>query len=221
MSHANKKNLLRVIKKLESHTEKYTAPLTLKKMTPVHFLTITLLSLALGVQATAQQESIVHTELIEKEIPGSEDLHKRLGYPNRVDKQFATITFKKRTTDEAHLIGLELEWHSKKKIDALSASLFKKDSASQKLLPTEEHHMSDGYWNAETQTLSFKINPPVDLQGTTSLALVFVVNQELEKTLKTGNFCFVSSSLPEPFQSSKKDALALVHKHKDSKHPVS
>lgn len=204
-SHMNKNHLLR----------------TIKKLTPVRFLSIALLTLALEVQATAQQESVIQTELIEKEIQGSEDLHKRLGYPDQVDKQFATITFKKRTTDEAHLTGLELEWHSKKKINSLSASLFKKDPLSQKLLPTEEHHISDGYWNAETQTLSFKINPTIDLQGTTSLALVFVVNPELEKTLKTGNFCFVSASLPEPFKSSKKDVLALVHKSKDSKHPVS
>ncbi len=170
---------------------------------------------------TAQQESIMHTEILEKELPGSRDLNTRLGKPGHVDKEYATITFKKRTIDDAKLTGLTLEWHGKETIPSLSASLFKKESYTQQCLPTEEHHLSDGQWNAKTQTISFNLKNHIDLQGTTSLALVFVISPELEKTLKTGNFCFVPSSLPEPFQSAKKDALALVHKAKQPKHPVS
>ncbi len=143
------------------------------------------------------------SELIGKcsneEVPGTQELHKKLGKPNVREKQHATIVFKKRTRDEAFLERLHLKWKGEK-IHHLHASLFKKDPDLE-LKPIPENVVSEGSWSAANQELSFVVKPSHPLKGTTGFCIVVEMTPELEKILQGGSFSLVPSSLPDPFRN--------------------
>lgn len=136
------------------------------------------------------------------EVPGSRELHQRLGRPDVVEKQFATITFRKKTHEQVFLNELVFSWNGQT-LPKLQASLFKKDPDKQ-LKPTEENHLADGVWSNTTKELTFKIHPSMQLQGTTSFAITLTLDKATEKKLGTGSFTLKSSSLPEPFRETIK-----------------
>ncbi len=134
-----------------------------------------------------------------EEVPGTKELHKKLGKPHLREKQYATITFKKRTRDESYLTGLKLKWKGGR-IDHLHASLFKKDPDLE-LKPIPDNVVSEGSWSAINQELSFVVRPSHPLKGTTGFCIVIEMSPELEKILQSGSFSLVPSSLPDPFRN--------------------
>ena len=162
------------------------------------FVILLFLNFSALIPVPAQSE--FHTKVTDTIIPGSHEVNQKLGL-KAVEKEYALIKFTKRTSDEALLTTLNLEWHGPH-ISQLSASLFKKIYDHEPTQTVEENLISEGKWNISKQILSFTLKKPIQLHGITTLSLVFSVDPELEKIIKKGSFLIDSSSLPHSFQET-------------------
>lgn len=124
-----------------------------------------------------------------------------------------TITFKKKKADEAvHLHKLELHWHGAS-IDALIASLYKKnfDPTKKEFLPIQDYLVCDGTWNKTKQTLLLNFENKHTLGPIETFYLVLTVPETIEHALKGGFFSLESNCLPDPFKKCMQgNTLALA-----------
>ncbi len=127
-----------------------------------------------------------------------------------------TITFKKKESIESvYLNHLELIWQGKK-INNITSSLYKKnlDPDKKDFIPIEDYLVCDGTWNKKKQTLILHFDHKYTLGPINTFYLVFMVPNELEKSLQNGSFCIEKQSLPDRLkQSVQNDSLALEFKN--------
>lgn len=130
-----------------------------------------------------------------------------------------TFIFKKRSKTPLSLCDLDIAWKGKS-IKQLTGSLFKKQPGKE-FYPLEETLISDGQWKPKDQTLHFHFNHKENLNPVTIFCLVLTIPQELEPTLRNGQFALKQESLPYPFRNNlrkKKLSFSLKPpKHKERK----
>lgn len=148
-------------------------------------------------------EHQVTTHAIKHELPGSKELHDKIGRQGFVEKQYATLKFTKKSSEEVDLARVIMQWHGPH-VSHLSGTLFKQ--TTDELLPLHENLVATGRWNEEKQQLIFSFGKPIALRGTTIFSVVLTVNPELEAILDSeeGSFSLDPFSLPEAFQTAKK-----------------
>jgi len=81
-----------------------------------------------------------------------------------------------------------LRWHGRK-IPNLFASLFKKKSSDQSIIPIEQNLIGDGHWNSKKQEIMFTLNSKI--VATNRYHLVLNFSPSLEKQLRSGHFSLV------------------------------
>lgn len=172
---------------------------------------IILMLISLNSIKTIPAQSELQTKVTDTIVPGSQEVHQKLGV-KALEKEYAVIKFTKKTSDEAILTVLHLQWHGPH-IEQLSASLFKKVYDHEPTQALEENLISEGKWNVTKQMLSFTLKKPLALHGITTLSLVFSVTPELEKIVKKGSFLIVSSYLPYAFQESTQEKNLTLSYH--------
>ena len=140
----------------------------------------------------------------EQTLPNSEKLHEKIGRKGFYEKQHATLKFTKRTSDDADLTRITLQWNGPRITQkaGVSGTLFKK--TTEILIATHDNQVATGTWNEKNQQLSFAFKKPHPLSGTTKFSVVLTVNHELEDLLQNGSFSLVISDLPDAFQTTKK-----------------
>ncbi len=149
-------------------------------------------------------ESDITSDNIKQTLPYSEKLHARIGKKGFYEKQYATLTFRKKTSEDADLTRITLQWNGPRitQKTGLSGALFKK--TTEELIATHDNQVATGSWNENNQQLSFLFKKPYALSGTTKFSVVLTVNHELEDLLQEGSFKVIQSSLPDAFQTTKK-----------------
>lgn len=122
----------------------------------------------------------------------------------------ATITFKKRPPEKILLDNLTLQWKGLP-INNLTGTLFKKEP-NKPFLPLETNLVSDGTWNNEKQTLTFKFKKQEALHPTDTFCVVLAVPKNLEAVLQEGSFALEQKTLPIAFRNSApKKKLSLSY----------
>ncbi len=138
-----------------------------------------------------------------KALPDSEKLHEKIGKPGFYERTYATLSFTKKTPDEAFLKTVKLQWEGPPiRTHKIKGTLFKKLNEGRH--PIHENHIASSTWDEHTQCLTFTLSSPFPLQGTTKFSIVLTVNKDIEKLLKKGSFSLITTSLPEAFQAAKK-----------------
>ena len=144
----------------------------------------------------------------EQTLPNSEKLHEKIGRKGFYEKQHATLTFRKKTSEDADLTKITLQWsgpHITQKA-GISGTLFKK--TTENLIATHDNQVATGTWNEKNQQLAFVFKKPHSLSGITKFSVVLTVNHKLEDLLQEGSFSLVISHLPDAFKTTKKEIPA-------------
>lgn len=147
---------------------------------------------------------------VKKTLPDSEKLHERIGKKGFKEKQYATLTFKKKTSEPADLTTIALQWNGPHipQTLGLSGALFHKKRPMDELVATHDNQVATSTWNEKKQQLIFQFKKPHSLSGTTKFFVVLTVNEELDSLLQKGSFSLLTASLPEAFQTTKKETSA-------------
>ena len=154
-------------------------------------------------------EHEITPDKIKQTLPNSEKLHEKIGKKGFYEKQYATLTFRKRTSEDADLTKITLQWNGptippKENLSLhLSGALFKK--SAEELIAIHDNQVATGSWSEQKQQLTFTFKAPYALHGTTKFSIVLTVNADLDALLQEGSFSLViTPSLPEAFQTTKK-----------------
>jgi hypothetical protein len=143
-------------------------------------------------------------------LPNSEKLHEKIGKKGFKEKQYATLTFRKKTSEPADLTSVVLQWkgpHISQQL-GLSGALFHKKNPREELIATHDNQVATSAWNEKKQQLIFHFKKSHSLSGTTKFFVVLTVNQELDSLLQNGSFSLLPASLPDAFQTTKKETSA-------------
>ncbi len=119
-----------------------------------------------------------------------------------------SITFKKRSSETVYLDEIKLSWKGKT-LSNLTGSLY---VVNKTFLPIEKYLVCDSLWKASEQQLLLKFDKEHTLGARNTYYLVLTVPEDLEDTVKKGEFTIEKQSLPCPFQDylqNNKIALSL------------
>ncbi len=150
----------------------------------------------------------ITTDKVGGKLPNSEKIHAKIGGKGFYEKQYATIIFRKNTSDDADLTKITLQWNGpaippkKNPSLYLSGALFKK--STDELIATHDNQVATGSWNEQNQQLTFIFKPTYPLRHITKFSIVLTVNAELEELLQKGSFSLITDDLPDAFQTTKK-----------------
>ena len=111
-----------------------------------------------------------------------------------------TITFKKRPKEKIFLSTLALQWKGPF-IKNLIGTLFRKEP-NKPFLPLENNLVSDGAWNVQKQTLTFRFKRQEALHATDIFCLVLTIPHNLETTIREGSFTIEQATLPMAFRKT-------------------
>lgn len=130
----------------------------------------------------------------------------------------ATITFKKKISQDIYFNMLDLEWQGVP-LSKLNATLFRCDP-TRMFVPIEENVVADGTWSEHHQTLHFSFKEKERLQTTHTFGLVLTIPSELEQSIKKGHFNLIPATLPQQLQESAQQHPLHVQFMLTNKKPV-
>ncbi len=157
-------------------------------------------------------EHEITPDKVKQTLPNSEKLHERIGKKGFYEKQYATLTFRKKTSEEADLTKITLQWNGptippkENPSLYLSGALFKK--STEELIAIHDNQVATGSWSEQKQQLTFIFKTPYALRHITKFSVVLTVNAELDSILQEGSFSLVTDHLPDAFQTRKKEIPA-------------